>query len=329
VTSVDFYLGSTWMARDTAAPFTIAAGSLPAGQYQLTAVATDNLNATTTSAPVSITVNRQMALAFIEVDHLNTPRLIEDSNQQVVWRWDQQEPFGDNVANENPSGLGAFEFPLRFPGQYADKETNLAYNYFRDYDSTVGRYVESDPIGVEGGLNTYAYVDADALLETDSQGLAGENQQRSPPVSNPIVRSIQGGASTTQSGAVFRQLPPPAAGGGCTVCGRQAGAPRAVEKQSGPTFPDLRGHAQRHAGGASVNEYYNAAVRNVQTGRRFNFRHDGQQKVCYLTPVGPDEYLFTSTNSSSSVILTSYTMNSQQLRNIGITLPRGFCFKCQ
>jgi RHS repeat-associated protein len=58
------------------------------------------------------------------------------------------------VPDENPSALGAFEFPLRFPGQYADKETNLYYNYFRDYDSLIGRYVESDPIGIGGGLNT-------------------------------------------------------------------------------------------------------------------------------------------------------------------------------
>jgi hypothetical protein len=42
-----------------------------------------------------------------------------------VWRWDQQEPFGNNVADENPNGLGAFDLPLRLPGQYFDKETNL------------------------------------------------------------------------------------------------------------------------------------------------------------------------------------------------------------
>jgi RHS repeat-associated protein len=57
-----------------------------------------------------------------------------------VWRWDQQEPFGVNVPDENPGELGAFEFPLRFPGQYFDKETNLHYNYFRDYDPGLGSY---------------------------------------------------------------------------------------------------------------------------------------------------------------------------------------------
>jgi RHS repeat-associated protein len=77
------------------------------------------------------------------------------------------------VSDENPSSLGAFEFALRLPGQYFDRETNLHYNYFRDYDASLGRYVQSDPIGLDGGLNTYAYAFTDPLAIVDPEGLRG------------------------------------------------------------------------------------------------------------------------------------------------------------
>jgi len=70
--------------------------------------------------------------------------MIADSTGTTVWRWDQGEPFGNDVPNGNPSGAGAFDFPLRFPGQYFDRGTNVNYNMRRDYDPNTGRYVESD-----------------------------------------------------------------------------------------------------------------------------------------------------------------------------------------
>jgi len=109
-------------------------------------------------------------LYFIEVDHLDTPRLVADVAGTTVWRWDQQEPFGVNVPNENPSGFGAFEFPLRFAGQYAARETNLAYNYFRTYDPSTGRYQEPDPLGALIDENLYSYASAKPLLLVDPRG---------------------------------------------------------------------------------------------------------------------------------------------------------------
>jgi len=89
-----------------------------------------------------------------------------------VWRWDQGEPFGANPANDDPDGNSvAFDLPLRLPGQRYDQETGLHYNYFRDYDPSLGRYAESDPIGLDGGLNTYAYVTGSPLSHDDQEGL--------------------------------------------------------------------------------------------------------------------------------------------------------------
>jgi len=50
-------------------------------------------------------------------------------------------------------------------------ETALNQNYFRDYDPAVGRYVESDPAGLGGGINTYAYVGNDPIDSFDPDGL--------------------------------------------------------------------------------------------------------------------------------------------------------------
>lgn len=88
-----------------------------------------------------------------------------------MWKWDQQEPFGSTPPNDNPSGLGAFDFPLRFPGQYFDRETNLHYNMARDYDPAIGRYATADPLGLAAGVNLFLYANADSIRNTDPLGL--------------------------------------------------------------------------------------------------------------------------------------------------------------
>jgi RHS repeat-associated protein len=174
IASVEFYDGATLIASVTAPPYSHTWNDVPGGSHSITAKATDNQGASSTSAPVSVIVNAVLAsnVYYIHADHLNTPRVITDSSNKVVWRWDA-DPFGASTANEDPDGDGAkFTYNLRFPGQYYDKETNLHYNYFRDYDPTTGRYVQSDPIGLEGGGNTYAYVEGNPLSSIDPMGLA-------------------------------------------------------------------------------------------------------------------------------------------------------------
>ncbi len=81
---------------------------------------------------------------YVITDHLGTPQMLTDQNQAVVWQT-EQTPFGEITQT-----TGSLTQPLRFPGQYADPETGYSYNYFRDYDPTLGRYVQSDPIGLGG-----------------------------------------------------------------------------------------------------------------------------------------------------------------------------------
>lgn len=109
---------------------------------------------------------------YIHTDHLDTPkRITRLSDNAIVWRWDS-DPFGTTAANEDPDAdTNLFVYNLRFPGQYYDAETGLHQNYFRDYDPATGRYPQSDPIGLRGGLNTYAYVKNNPLRYSDRYGL--------------------------------------------------------------------------------------------------------------------------------------------------------------
>lgn len=113
-----------------------------------------------------------LGVHYIYTDHLQTPRVItRASDNTIVWRWEQADPFGLYQPNENPSGVGGFAYNPRFPGQVFDKETNHHYNYFRDYDPQTGRYTQSDPIGLDGGINTYGYVRGNPVSFTDPFGL--------------------------------------------------------------------------------------------------------------------------------------------------------------
>ena len=106
-------------------------------------------------------------LLYLHGDHLDTPRLATDASGQIAWQW-QSDAFGRGEALSQ----GSTQVNLRFPGQYYDAESGLHYNYFRDYDPETGRYVESDPIGLVGGLNTYGYVEGNPLGLSDPLGLA-------------------------------------------------------------------------------------------------------------------------------------------------------------
>jgi RHS repeat-associated protein len=123
-------------------------------------------------------------LYYVEADMLGTPRVVVDpvrsATGTAVWIWDLAgEAFGNAAPNQDPDGdASAFVFNMRFPGQRHDAASGLNYNYFRDYDAVIGRYVESDPIGLGGGINTYAYVLLNPLILIDPFGLQSWYCQR-------------------------------------------------------------------------------------------------------------------------------------------------------
>lgn len=112
-------------------------------------------------------------LHYVQPDHLGTPRAVIDPVRNVaVWTWDlASEAFGNSPPNEDPDNDGtSFVFDMRFPGQRYDAASGLNYNYFRDYEPGTGRYSQSDPIGLGGGVSTYGYVGGDPLAFIDPLG---------------------------------------------------------------------------------------------------------------------------------------------------------------
>ena len=115
--------------------------------------------------PLALLSSGAGGVAFYHNDHLGTPRILTDENAAIVWEATRL-PFGETwITTQRVVN------PVRFPGQYFDEETGLHYNYFRDYDPRTGRYVQSDPIGLGGGLNTYAYVGGNPIRKIDPLGL--------------------------------------------------------------------------------------------------------------------------------------------------------------
>ncbi|WP_372720470.1 RHS repeat-associated core domain-containing protein [Immundisolibacter sp.] len=109
---------------------------------------------------------------YMETDHLGAVRAARSSSGQVVWRWDS-DAFGALKPNEDPDGDGQkiTTITMRFPGQIADRLHPAVYNWNRYYDPTSGRFVSSDPIGLDGGINTYGYVGGNPLAWVDPSGL--------------------------------------------------------------------------------------------------------------------------------------------------------------
>ncbi|MEZ5720088.1 MAG: RHS repeat-associated core domain-containing protein [Burkholderiaceae bacterium] len=156
-------------------------GSQSAGQSQY-------IYLPTSQGPIPMAAEIDNRLYAIHTDHLGTPRRLTQADGQAAWQW-AYSAYGDEAptlgakrfTNEttNPTtgstNIAPVRFNLRYPGQYFDEESGLHYNWHRNYDPKMGRYTQTDLIGLQGGWNRYAYVSGSPLMFTDRMGLAGDD----------------------------------------------------------------------------------------------------------------------------------------------------------
>lgn len=105
------------------------------------------------------------ALYVFQTDHRGVIERVEDASGTTVWEADIG-PFGECSIRVG----GDMHQPFRLVGQYHDQETGLSAHRYRHWSPELGRFLESDPIGLAGGINVYAWP-GDPLHESDPQGL--------------------------------------------------------------------------------------------------------------------------------------------------------------
>jgi RHS repeat-associated protein len=115
------------------------------------------------------TVDAAGAIFYVQTGHLGQPLMVMDGTSQVLWQG-ETSPFGTYVYT-----AGAISDPgLRLPGQWLEEGSGLYQNWYRDYDATIGRYIEVDPLGVYAGQSVYGYTLQDPLNMFDALGLEAD-----------------------------------------------------------------------------------------------------------------------------------------------------------
>ncbi|KOO70814.1 hypothetical protein VL21_20120 [Stenotrophomonas maltophilia] len=151
------------------------------GQAQQQAIWLDNYPVALINTPATGVPE----LAYVQPDHLGTPRVVIDPVRNVsIWEWsNKSEVFGNQIPSADPDGDGvAFDLVLRFPGQQTTDANGLFYNYQREYDPAAGRYSQSDPIGLLGGIASFAYAGGNPISQSNSLGLCEDDNGSDAPI---------------------------------------------------------------------------------------------------------------------------------------------------
>ncbi len=176
--SVAFYNGATLLGTDTTAPYSFNWADVPAGSYSITAVATDNGGATTTSAAVAVTVEEDTGetITYIHTDVSGSPLAATNEAGNVVWK-ENYRAYGERQL-EQPGSEGQGQW---FHGKEADAATGLQYFGARYYDPAVGRFMGVDPVGFQEdslhSFNRYAYGNNNPVRYLDPDGMQAYEQQ--------------------------------------------------------------------------------------------------------------------------------------------------------
>jgi len=138
------------------------------------------------------TTGTTSTIAYVTADQLGTPRAVADINGNTEW----QLPYQGNAFEElSPTSSTGYVYNLRSPGEYYDAETGLHSNGYRTRDPNTWRFLQSDPLGLEGGINTYAAVDNNPLNYSDPSGLLVP-----PAPGTPLSLALERGAVVDAAG---------------------------------------------------------------------------------------------------------------------------------
>jgi RHS repeat-associated protein len=139
---------------------------------------------------------------FVHSNQIAAPIQLSDDAGNQVWAA-RINSYGTIELH----GKTLTDFRLRFPGHYFDAELGLHYNRFRYYDPVLGRYLQTDPSGIAGGINLYAYL-ANPLARVDVRGLGDPHPPPEDDEENRPETEANGGAAAAPPKSASESLPP-------------------------------------------------------------------------------------------------------------------------